>query len=387
VIVAMPMRVLELRSVRGTGGGPEKTILLGAAQATPGLCHVTVCYIRDERDDQFGIDRRAASLGVDYVEIRERHSFDLSVWPTLRQLVRAKNIDLVHAHDYKTDLLAWMLHRRDGTAVMSTAHGWSGFSFKERCLYYPGDKYLLARLPRVVAVSPLIRDELLSYGADPDRVTVLLNSIDPEAFRRDDSLREQSRASLPAGSRDFVIGAVGRLEIEKRFDLLMQAFATVVSRQPRARLVIAGEGSLRTSLEDLASRLGVADRCHLIGQVSDVALLHQGLDACVQTSDTEGTPNSVLEAMAMRTPVVATAAGGTTALVTHNVHGLIVPVGDVAAIADALETVIVDPAAAARHTQAARERIERDLSFRARTATLEGIYAELLGRRAGRTAA
>src|SRR6188472_4414588 len=98
-----PIRVLELRSVRGTGGGPEKTILLGAARSDRSRYAVTVCYIRDLRDDVFHIDGRATELGVDYVEVRERHSFDWRIWPELRRLVRERRIDIVHSHDYKTN--------------------------------------------------------------------------------------------------------------------------------------------------------------------------------------------------------------------------------------------------------------------------------------------
>src|SRR5262245_54089408 len=103
-----PIRILELRSVRGTGGGPEKTILLGAARSDPAQFAVTVCYIRDRRDAVFAIDHKAGQLEVDYVEIHERNSFDPSIWPALKRLVREKRIDIVHAHEYKTDLLAWL---------------------------------------------------------------------------------------------------------------------------------------------------------------------------------------------------------------------------------------------------------------------------------------
>src|SRR6478752_1728556 len=95
-----PIRILELRSVRGTGGGPEKTILLGAQMSSPGY-QVTVCYLRDQRDHIFGVDHRAAQAGVDYVEVLEKHSFDPGIWPQLRDLVRDRAIDLVHAHDHK----------------------------------------------------------------------------------------------------------------------------------------------------------------------------------------------------------------------------------------------------------------------------------------------
>ena len=83
-----PIRVLELRSVWGTGGGPDKTILNGAAlDRTLGL-ETVVCYIRDVRDTGFTIDKRAHDLGLDYEEIVERGSLDRSIWPALRALVR-----------------------------------------------------------------------------------------------------------------------------------------------------------------------------------------------------------------------------------------------------------------------------------------------------------
>ncbi len=75
-----PIRVLELRSVRGTGGGPEKTILLGTARTDPRRFAITVCYLRDRRDPVFSIDAKAAGLPIDYVELTEAHSFDASIF-------------------------------------------------------------------------------------------------------------------------------------------------------------------------------------------------------------------------------------------------------------------------------------------------------------------
>ncbi len=124
--------VLELRSVRGTGGGPEKTILLGAALADRTRFAITVCYLRDERDRVFQVDRRPETEGLDYVEIAERHSLDRSVWPRLCGLVRERHIGIVHAHDYKTDLLAWLLSRRANVRALATVHGWTGHSTRER---------------------------------------------------------------------------------------------------------------------------------------------------------------------------------------------------------------------------------------------------------------
>jgi len=375
-----PIRILELRSVRGTGGGPEKTILLGTARTDARRFAVTVCYVRDRRDRIFSIDAKAASFPVDYVELLEAHSLDISIVPRLRQLVRDREIDIVHSHDYKTDLLAWLL-ARDGVTPMATAHGWTGHSWRERRLYYPLDKWLLARFPRVVAVSSDVRRELIERGADDHAVTTVLNGIDHTAFVRDPARQPAVRRAMGFEETDFVIGAVGRAEPQKRFDLLIEAVAGLTPRYPRLKLVIVGDGSRLDELRNQAGRLGLATACQLLGNRTDVVDLHHAFDAFVQASDYEGTPNAVLEAMALETPVVATSAGGTAEIVRHGIDGLVVPIGSAGVIAAALETVLRDPDSARSRARAARRRVETDLSFATRMSAVEAIYVELFQQR------
>jgi glycosyltransferase involved in cell wall biosynthesis len=372
------VQVLELRSVRGTGGGPEKTILLGAARAAPDI-RVIVCYIRDGRDQTFSLDRRARDLGVDYIEVHERHSLDPRIVPQLTRIVRERRIDVVHAHEYKTDLLAWLLARRTGVAALATAHGWTGQSPRERRVYYPADKWVLTRFPRVVAVSTEIKQELLRHRARAERVTVILNSIDPDAFHRDEARRSVMRETLQIGGGTFLIGAVGRVERQKRFDLLLEAVAPIVRARPDVRLMVVGDGSLLGDVKRDADRLGIAGRCVWLGHRGDIADLHQAFDLFVQSSEYEGTPNAVLEAMAMETPIVATDVGGTGELAFDDVHGLLVPGRDVPALRAAIERALADPAAARQRAVAARRRVETDLSFDTRTRRLEQIYREMAG--------
>ena len=372
------IRVLELRSVWGTGGGPEKTILFGTELATRSRFGVTVCYIRDERDPVFGIDKRASALDIDYVEVRERHSFDRSIWPRLKAIVQDRSIDIVHSHDYKTSLLAYLLSRRLGVIPLATSHGWTGQSARERFVYYPFDRRLLRRFPRVIAVSSEIKAQLVQHGADPHRVLVILNGIDPTAFRRNPGRVPLLRSELGYRPEDIVIGAVGRLERQKRFDLLIEAFAAVSPRHPHLKLAICGGGSLDGELQAHVDRYGVRASCRLLGHREDIADLHHAFDLFVQSSEYEGTPNAVLEAMAMETPLVATDVGGTSELAWPNVHALIVPARDVPALATAIEEMLADPSAAAARAKAARTRIETELSFDARTRRLERVYDELI---------
>ncbi|OLC50436.1 MAG: hypothetical protein AUH43_05010 [Acidobacteria bacterium 13_1_40CM_65_14] len=380
-----PIRVLELRSVRGTGGGPEKTILHGAARANRDRVAVTVCYLRDARDTVFEVGARASAMAVDYVEVRERHSFDRAIWPALVSIVRQRRIDIVHAHDYKTDLLALGLARATGATPLSTVHGWIYDSWKERRIYYPADKQLLRWFPRVIAVSGDICATLVKSGVQAGRITTLLNGIDPAQFQRAHGDVAAARRQLGIEPWEIAIGAVGRLEPVKRFDVLLEAVARLQQKSRVIKLFIVGDGSLRDMLIAKATGLAI-EGCQFLGHRTDVTRLHHAFDVFVQSSDSEGTPNAVLEAMALETPVVATDAGGTRDIVRHGIHGLIVPCGDAAALAHAVEQTLTDRHATMARVAAARARIERELSFEHRTRTLEAVYEELVARRGHQTA-
>ena len=373
------IRVLELRSVRGTGGGPEKTILLGTARTDKAKFDITVCYIRDQRDGVFAIDAWARSVGVPYVEVSEKNSFDPAVIPALRALVREKRIDIIHAHEHKTDLLALLVARLEGVIALSTAHGWTGHSFKERRLYYPLDRWLLVRFPHVIAVSEEIRQVLIRRGARPERITTVLNSIDPEAFWRDRAREPEARAALGLPADATVLGAVGRAEPQKRFDLLVNVFAGLAPSRPNLQLVIAGDGSTLAALRAQVAGLGaLASRIHLLGHRTDVPFLHHAFDVFVQASDYEGTPNAVLEAMALGTPLVATRAGGTEEIAFDGVHGRLVAIDDTDGLGRAIAELCDRPDYARTLAAAARARVEGELSFANRVAKVERIYERLM---------
>jgi glycosyltransferase involved in cell wall biosynthesis len=376
--------VLELRAVRGTGGGPDKTILLGAERRHADRFDITVCYLRNVRDDEFTIDARARRLQLDYVEIRERGALDWRIWRPLVALVRDRRIDIVHAHDYKTDLLALLLQWRTGVIALATAHNWTGHSARELHLYHPIDKRLLTRFPHVVAVSSQIKDVLIRHGAAAERVTVLLNAVDPSAFRANAARRAEVRNQLGYTAADVVVGAVGRLEREKRYDLLLEAIAPLMRTFPHLRLAIVGDGRLAGALAASAGALSIGDRTRFLGQRQDVADLYQAFDLFVQSSEYEGTPNAVLEAMAMEVPIVATDVGGTRELAAPDVHARIVPRYDVPALRNAIQGALTDPGGARQRAVAARRRVETDLSFDARTRRLESIYESLAQSRLGR---
>ena len=372
-----PIRVLEFRSVRGTGGGPEKTILLGAARSNPEKYKITVCYIRDKRDRIFGPGSKAVGLPVEYLEVIEKNSFDFGIVPKLRKIIRDKNIDIVHAHDYKTNFFAALLAKTDKIIPLSTAHGYTGHTRREQ-FYYRADKIILKRFPKIVAVSSELRNELVSKGVPGNAVEVILNGIDPDLFKRDKSKCAAARETLRLPPEKTIIGSVGRLEPQKNYDLLLEVFAELNKNNKNIFLLIAGDGSLKTHLESRTNQLNIEGSCRLPGHQSDISLIHHALDIYVQSSDYEGTANSVLEAMALETPLIATDVGGTSELIRDKIDGVIIPPRDRNALINAIKHFLNDKETSISMTASARRRIETELSFAKRMEKLELIYDTLM---------
>ena len=157
-------------------------------------------------------------------------------------------------------------------------------------------------------------------------------------------LNEQFLNKRICEEREDLIVAAGRLDENKNHAMLIHAFAKIAEEYPAVRLVIYGEGALRTALETLVEEKGLGGRISLPGNVSDVADHICKARIFTLTSNTEGMPNSIMEAMALGIPVIATdcPCGGPSALIEDGVNGLLVPVGDAFALADAFRRIFED---------------------------------------------
>ena len=193
----------------------------------------------------------------------------------------------------------------------------------------------------LVAVSDEVRDDLVRLGIAPRAKFVVI----PYGFdldgRIDSSAQARETRRTAAGLGDaFVIGWAGRLtEIKRPGDLIR-----VLELLPEAVLVLAGDGELRTEVEELARALGVAERVRFLGYIDDLGSWYAAFDAFLLTSANEGAPVVAIEALAAGVPVVATAAGGTGTVVDDGETGLMAPVGDVPALAAHLERLRADHA-------------------------------------------
>ena len=188
-----------------------------------------------------------------------------------------------------------------------------------------------------------------------------------------------------ARSRDSPrrVGMVANLRAVKAPTLLVEAAALLAQAHPNVAYEVAGEGELKSELEGLISKRGLAGRFRLLGRVIDIPEFLSTLDVAVLCSQSEGMPNALLEYMAAGRAIVATAVGGSVELVDDGVCGLLVPPGNPQALAGAISRIFMDPELAARLGSAARQRVRERYDQRKRVRRFESLYGELLQGRQG----
>jgi glycosyltransferase involved in cell wall biosynthesis len=370
--VAAPVRVLWL--IKGLGPGGAERLLVGSARSIDrDRFDVSAAYLLPGKDHLVG---ELAENGVPAVCLGARGDLDPRWIPRLRRLVRSRRIDLVHAHSPVVAAGA-RLALGPGVAVVTTEHNtWDRY----RPLTRRADAATFARQRAVIAVSSEVARSIGSRRGPP--VHVIPNGVDAEALRAAALPREAARQELDLPADAPVIGTVGGLTAKKGHAHLVRSFADLAGRVPEARLVIVGleldAAPVRVAIEET----GLGDRVLLAGYRPQAARLLRAFDVFALASSHEGMPVALLEAMALGVAVVAARVGGVPEVVTSGGDGVLVPPGDPAALAAALEELLADPTRAGSLGAAAALTAER-FSLEATVRRTQEVYDEAMagGRR------
>ena len=297
-----------------------------------------------------------------------------------RALVQEIRPTIVHTHMAKAGTVGRLAAEavRPRPITIHTFHGHvldGYFSPAVERAFLTAERLLARRTDVLIAVSPQVRDALVDLGVGaPDRWRVVPLGLELGPFAAINGPSWRLRQRLGLGSDIPLVGAVGRLVPIKDLGTLVRA----VARLDGVHLALIGEGEQRAELEALVASLGLEGRVHLPGWAEDVAAWMSDLDVVALTSRNEGTPVALIEALAAGRPVVATSVGGVPFVVRHGVTGWLVPPGDPAAIADALQAVLADPSEAARGAADARAEMLARFSSDRLVADIRALYREVI---------
>lgn len=376
------IRVVTVIDILGTHGGAERLAFQIALRLNPDRFESTLCASRwplppglDGGAQQARQDLEDA--GVTFLPLGRRRKADVWVWARLERYLRRERVDVVHAHKFGSNAWATLIARLAGVpVVVAHEHTWSYEGEPVRRLL---DRELIARgADRFIAVSREDRRRMTEIEhIDPRRTLFIPNGVSASA----PPSGRDVRAELGISSDAPVIGTVCVMRPQKALHVLLRAVAELLPRQPALRVLVAGDGPERQRLEQLAGELGVADAVSFLGGRRDVPDILRALDVGVSSSDFEGSPLAVMEYMGAALPVVATTVGGVPDLIESGVHGLLVPRGDHAGLARAIDELLRDPEKRREMGQRARERREREFSIDVLVERLEDLYVELLAAR------
>jgi glycosyltransferase involved in cell wall biosynthesis len=281
----------------------------------------------------------------------------LAVVRRMADTFRRERADAVHSLLFWSSQYAVPAARLAGVRAIVTCRLQMG-DFKDRRPHYQLAENATNLLTHAVVANSLAvrRDALRRESLAPSRIVTIYNGVDAE--RLGASAPRDLRAEFPGLARaTCIVAMVANLRRIKRHDVLLRALAEARCREPGLAALLLGAGEEERRLRGLAQRLRVADAVAFAGSVPDVAPYLAAAHVAALTSDGEGLPNSVMEAMAAGLPLVATRVGGIPELVRDGRTGILVARGDHRAVAKALVALARDPSLRARMGDAARRRI------------------------------
>jgi glycosyltransferase involved in cell wall biosynthesis len=369
------VRILHISSARALGGGERHLADLANALAVRGHeVHVALT-----RQSPLGEELRALPARNIHT-LPLRNALDVPSARELSRLVRTLKIEIVHAHMARDYPLASYAARRSARArLIITRH-----------VLFPLNRlhvFTLSRVARVIAVSRAVARALEAQRIFPaDKISTIPNGIDTGRFDFEERAMERDafRRTLSRHAPErLLVGTIGELKELKGQQEFLRAAALLARRFPAVDFVIAGEdfsrtGAERAALERLVTELNLETRVHLTGWLDDVAPMLSALDVFVSPSRSESFGLAIVEAMASGLSVVATATEGARESVEDGVSGLLVPVGDVEALAQAIARLLEDSHERERMGGRARTRAREHFSLEHMVAATEQVYRESL---------
>ncbi len=365
-----PPRKILIFQNRFRTGGQERQTVLNVRSMDPARFRPVVAVLH--LDGEHLEDLEAAGVRPVVFDVGRRMLRPNTAWQVARlaRLVRAEGIRVIHCQDVYTNVLGTLVAALARVPVIVTR-----VDLQHHLLGYrrPLLEAVSRRADRVLVNALCIRDLAVSQGVAADRIAVVRNGVDLEELDRAALRAPEAPAPEPGA---LVCVANMHHPVKGQTDLLM-AMREVLRRRPDARLVLVGDGERRPLLERLARRLGIAGRCHFLGHRRDGPAILARAAAGVSASHAEGISNAILEAMALRLPVVATAVGGTPEIVRDGQDGFLVPPGAPAALARRMLDLLGDAALRRRMGERGRRIVEREFGLDQMRTSYDALYQEL----------
>jgi glycosyltransferase involved in cell wall biosynthesis len=358
------VRILHLNNEKTWRGGERQTLLLAAGLQESGAISVIGCR------PGAPLEQKAQAASVATLTM-PGNNFSAAL--TLARA--AQDFDLVHCHTGR------------GHSLAAFTAGWhrTRFLVTRRVDFLPGrgwfNRYKFRKAARVVCISQFIADQLANWGVLKEKLVVIPSTVPlPGEKLLTPEHREAVRARFGISSQTKFIGNIAALVGHKDHATLLRTAKVLTDRRADVRFLVLGDGELKEKLLSLRRELGLEEKVLMPGFVPHAEALLPAFDVFAMSSCMEGLGSIVLDAFAAGVPVVATAGGGLPELVRPGENGLLAPVGDASALADAINCLLENPVLAGELSSKARKRVEAEFSVSRMVDQYQAVYERILGR-------
>lgn len=371
------LRVLQFITPAGFYGA-ERWVLALANNINRNDVICDLAVTRESPDQDLSVAEyypRNDDQQVHYLDMNGR--FDFRVVARLCEVIRSRQIDVIHTHGYKSDMLGLLAAKRTGIACVSTPHGFSGNVGFKLATFIRIGTHMLRYFDQVVPLSEELMDDMKRFKVPESKTSFIRNGVDLTEI-------DAALAILPEDNRlnsdSRIIGFIGQMIPRKGIPDLIDVFDQLYQQEPGLRLQLLGDGSQRPELERQAAELGSVKAVEFLGFRNDRLELLSKFNLFVMTSSLEGIPRCMMEAMAVGVPVVAYDIPGVDQLVEHGKTGLLAPFGDKAALAACCKQVLGNPELAATLSRNAREMVNERYSAARMANEYEVLFRKLTGK-------
>lgn len=365
-------RVLHLVSSNGLYGAER--VILNLAQDEGTLSYVgALC---NKHNPHLEIIDEAKKMGIKTAVFDSRGRIDLKTIFKIKEFLRDNQIDILHTHNYKSDIVGFGAVLLGKSKWVATNHVWHGLDRKLR-FYERIDAFVLRFAARVVAVSGEIKEDLVAQNIPGEKVQVIDNGIDINRFSRRESV-EKLKEGLGIHKDDVVVTIVGRLSPEKGHKTFLKAAQDVLAKKKNTKFLIVGDGPIREELYAEAIRLNLNGCVIFAGIREDMPEIYAISDLMVNASSIEGLPMTILEAMAAKVALIVTPVGAVPEVIKHGVNGVIFPTEDAQGLSREICSLIDEPSRRDSLAERAYQDVCDHFSSAAMTQHYKQIYESIV---------
>lgn len=320
--------------------------------------------------------------GITTHEVVMRHKLDLATVTPIRHLIREQNIDIVHTHGVRANLVARMAGRSENVPVVTTFHSVLRYDYSssaEALVARALTRLTNSRTDTFIAISGAIKEDLMSMGVSSEQIEVIYNGLDVSLLTPGDS-PDTVRKNLGITPGQRVVALVGRLHAVKGHIFLLQAAQRIVTQHDDVVFLLVGEGPERRAIEKTITELGLEDKVIMTGFYPNISELYPIMDMLCLPSLMEGMGLVLLEAMYFGVPVVATQVGGIPEVIIDGKSGLLVDPGNSEALTMAITWLLDTPDLQRQLIEGGRRRAQ-EFTVENMVRHTERVYTDLIGSR------